>query len=191
MRRAILTVVVSVCFFAGVSAVSAASIWVSAKGAKQGTLMGSGIAGHDTESAALGLDFSAAANVASGPTLGQVTYKQMKLYRALDVVSVQLFEAMVGNELLDPVVISVWGPTAQGKEEAKYRITLGKARVAGLRYLSAYSAGAPSVAFSTPGGIVEEVSLTFDRIEMLYPPNGTVAVDSAAGRVLIPRALGG
>lgn len=180
MRRFLLVAVVLVCLIAAMSVASAASIWVSAKGVKQGMIAGGGTGGHAAEFAALGLDFSAAANVTPGPANGQVTYKPIRLYRALDAASVKLFQALAINEVVDPVVISIWGPTAGGAEQIKYQITLGKAHVAGIRYLTAYTPGAPSVEYATLGGIIEEVSLTFERIEMVHPATGATAMDSVS-----------
>ena len=180
MRRFLLVAVVLVCLIAAMPVASAASIWVSAKGVKQGMIAGGGTGGHAAEFAALGLDFSAAANVTPGPANGQVTYKPIRLYRALDAASVKLFQALAINEVVDPVVISIWGPTAAGTEQIKYQITLGKAHVSGIRYLTAYTPGAPSVEYATLGSVIEEVSLSFERIELQHPPSGAMAVDSVS-----------
>ena len=192
MRRILLTVVVLVCFVAGVSAVSAAGIWVSAKGFKQGVISGGGTGLHAAEFAALSMDFEVAVPSMGGlVATGKPLYKPIRLYRALDAASVKLFESMTIGELVDPVVISVWGPTPGGTEQIKYQITLGKARVSGIRYLSAYSPGAPSVEFSTVGGIIEEVSLTFDKIEMTHPPTGVTAMDADVSHPVGARTLAG
>ncbi|HEY3398720.1 MAG TPA: type VI secretion system tube protein Hcp [Armatimonadota bacterium] len=191
MRKALSFIMVLACLIMALSAASAANIWVSAKGTKQGAITSGAAGAHAAEFAALGVDWEVVVptDVASGLPTGQVRNKPLKLYRNLDVASVKLFDSINNGETLAPVVVSLWMPDKTGTDQLRYQITLTNARVIGISYQSPYASGAlPPRQAEQAGMELEVISLTYQSIDVACPgATGGILAVPEGGRTIGPR----
>ena len=86
--------------------------------------------------------------------------------RGLHPMTPAIQQAFLDNELLTSVELNVFGPDAKGAETLTYTVKLTNASIAGIRLL--------------PGPndqVVQEVSLTYQKIEWIWRDGNVTASD--------------
>jgi type VI secretion system secreted protein Hcp len=110
----------------------------------------------------------------SGQPTGRRQHEPVVFRKEVDAASPQLFQAAVTNEVLKSVVFEFMKPSQAGKEVVDHSITLTNALISSFH---------DSVQIGQVGGPVvdsrelEEISLTYQRIEMVNVSGGTQASD--------------
>jgi type VI secretion system secreted protein Hcp len=171
---------------AGTTVGSSDSVFVSVKGAKTGNFAGDAsnkLAPKGQQMVVYHLEFGGIAprDPASGLASGKRQWSQVKFIKSLDKASPQFFNSFASNEQLSTVVFTVVGPsrgldgkaTAGGAEVPLYTVTLTNASIASDQVIApSQKDPASGVAYA---GAVEEVSLTFQKIEVMYVQGGITA----------------
>ena len=109
---------------------------------------------------------SAPRDVATGLASGKIQYGPVTVTKAWGAASPQIALALSTNEVLKKVALSFWGIGADGVERIQNTITLTNANVSSIvRHLDA------------SGNLVEDVSFTFQRIDLVDNLSGNMASD--------------
>ena len=158
----------------------ASSFFVSIKGIRQGEFKGE-TGKNQTRIPILGFSCGVASprDPASGQAAGKRQYKPVTIFKEWGVISVQLFEALVANEVLDPVIIAEVRADPGGLEAVYMEIRLSHATVAEI-------AIAPERLDNQPvwtKNEIEQVSFAFEKIEIENKLTRTVAMDDWEQRV--------
>lgn len=150
------------------SAAENAAIFAAIEGAKQGKFKGESALANHTEHIAV-LDFSYALEFVSGKRQhGPIT-----ITKALGAASPQLFQAQVTREQLKTVEIQFVNSDGKGTDSAYYTIRLTNAVVSAIRqHCMPKSADNAAI-------VAEDVSFTFQRIEVQSKTGKTMAFDDA------------
>lgn len=119
-------------------------------------------------------------NTATGQTAGKRQHKPIVITKEWGPASPQLFQALTSNEVLESVVIEFEKVNASGKEYVYQTIKLTNATILEIRqYTREYQS--QSGASKHPAGVdtveLEEVSFTFQKIEMTNLDGKTSALD--------------
>ena len=95
----------------------------------------------------------------------------------------QLFSALVINEVLKSVLFEFYKTTLEGVEEVYHKITLIGATVSKIHFTtgSGESAGSAKTQSSYDTHELEEVSFTYEKIEVESTIGSTMASDSWKG----------
>lgn len=143
---------------------------VTVKGAKQGDFKGD-IAG---KAAIAGLGFSDGATVNIAPATGLATgkrqYSPVVFTKAWSASSPQFLQALATNEVLTEVTFEFFKLAAEGKELMFFTIKLSNASVTKI---DQFAGNLNS--FSASGQEIEEISLTFRKIEVTSTEGGGTA----------------
>jgi type VI secretion system secreted protein Hcp len=136
-------------------------------GAKQGLFPGS-------QAGIAGLRYSyilkSPRDVASGQATGKRQHAPVVFTKSVGLSSPQIFQALATNEALKSVVVNLPGSvSATGVELPGYRITLTNAAVVEVKQYTETVNGRATV--------LEDVSFTFQRIEVEDPATKSVAMD--------------
>jgi type VI secretion system secreted protein Hcp len=153
------------------------SIFVAAKGKKLGALKGESTRkGTEHQFAALSLDYelSSPRDLATGQATGKRRHSPVSIVKEWGAASPQLFQALVGNEVLEAVDIDCHGTLEDGKTAIVHKLKLSNASVASILQSGGGDAGPREL---------ETVAFTFGKIEQLTPDGAVLASDSwgAAG----------
>lgn len=147
---------------------------LSVKGSRQGDFTGE-TGKNQTRIPVFGFNFGV--NISRSSSTGQATgkrqYKPITVLKEWGVISPQLFQALITNEHLISVVIDELRTDPQGKEEIYMQIRLTNAFVAGIDVEAERLEDQP--VFS--GREIEQVSFTFEKIEIENEVSKVVAVD--------------
>ena len=157
-----------------ISAQAAESIYISVKGAKQGLLKGDVmLRGFEGRMAGLGFRYEVVSprDVTGFLATGRRQYRPVIITKAWDAASPQLFQALVTNEVLPEVVIDFVAAGPMGQSTVTHSIRLVNASVTEI---SQYTDPAEK-----PGRHLEDVSLSFQRIEFTDLRGKTSAMDDA------------
>lgn len=150
--------------------------YVTIEGTKQGKFKGGG-----RGSKIVGLEFSyevtSPRDAASGQPSGKRQHHPVVITKEWDASTPQIFQALVTNEVLKSVVLEFIRTAPQGKEEVFYTVTLTNGAVADVRQF--FQGEAPPGQPAGPRDL-EDVSFTFQKIELENVPGKTVAVDDWA-----------
>jgi type VI secretion system Hcp family effector len=136
------------------------TIYVDIKGAKQLEFPGDAppaeLKAHPHEIAAfsLGYEVEAPHNAQTGQLAGRHMHKPVVFTHDVSVATPAIFQALVTNEALTTVTITVMKVDPNGVTSAHYTMTLTNAHVVSLRQ------------FNEENQLLEEVSLTFQKIEI-------------------------
>jgi type VI secretion system secreted protein Hcp len=154
----------------------AKQFYVTIEGAKQGKFKGE-IAGSLRTNACKGLAFhyelKSPTDLASGQLSGKRQHSPITFVKEWGASTPQIFQAATTNELLKTVLFEFTQTTASGEEQTSYTIKLTNASVASVSH---------DLQGPPPGGTadthdLEEVSLVFQKIEIVDVPGGVIASD--------------
>jgi type VI secretion system secreted protein Hcp len=158
----------------------AGTFFVSIKGQKQGEFKGE--SGKNPSSIPiLGFDyaFTSPRDPATGQATGRRQHKPITIIKEWGAASVQLFQAAVTNEVLNPVVITQMRVGPDGKESVYMEIRLTDAVISGIQI-------DPQVLDDEPVWTdheIERVEFTFRKIEIEDRVNKSSVSDDWEARV--------
>jgi len=183
----IATLVAGTATSAATDAGAAATYFLRVTGAKQGPFKGdSAQKAHHNDIVALGFEYevSSPRDPATGLASGKRQHSPIVITKALDSSSPQFYEALATNEVLRTAELDIFQTAPTGASVLAYAFKLTNAQVTDLRQ---YSAGTENVEALASGGDVigpaaplEQVSLTFERIEESSVSGQTTAIDDVA-----------
>ena len=113
-------------------------------------------------------------DAASGMASGRRQHSPITFTKAIDASSPQFFQALTTNEILKSVVFEFYGTNPNGEEQVVYVVRLTNAVVAEIEQYAGRTGDATRSADSTP---LEDIAVTFQRIEMESTTGKTMAVD--------------
>lgn len=150
--------------------------YVKIKGQKQGDIKG-GVTQHLYEDQIGGLFLSqevvSPRDAASGLPTGKRLHKPLLLRKGWDKATPLLFQALVDNENLTSVEIRFVGPTSTGVEQVTHKIKLTNANIASIqRYTASVDLANEYETYE-----LEDVSFTYQRIELTSEPGNVTASD--------------
>ena len=156
-----------------------AGINVSVKGAKQGQFKGEAArekAGERIDAVGFSYEVTSPRDAASGMASGKRQHKPLQITKAVGASSPQFFQALTTNEVLQSVVLEFTKTDKNGEEYVFFTIRLVNATVSSIRQHTPENAsgGKDASGAAVP---VEEISFTFQRIEMESKDGKTMAVD--------------
>lgn len=146
-------------------------IFVAAKGKKQGALKGESTRpGTEHQFAALSLDYELRSprDLATGQASGQRQHSPVSIVKEWGAASPQLFQALVGNEVLETVEIDCYGVLASGESAIVHKLKLANASVTSIRQIGGGDAGAREL---------ETIAFAFEKLEHLSPAGVVLASD--------------
>jgi len=159
--------------------VADAGINVSVKAAKQGEFKAEGgreKAADRIEVMGFAYEVTSPRDAASGQASGKRQHKPVQITKAVGASSPQFFQALTTNEQLQNVVLEFTKADKNGEEYVFFTIKLVNATVSSIRQYTPPNAtgGKDAAGAAVP---VEEISFTFQRIEMESKDGKTMAVD--------------
>jgi type VI secretion system Hcp family effector len=153
---------------------SPAAVYVSIQALRQGRLKGE-VSSKGLENTSqvtlLSHGLAAPTNPASGLRSGPIRNQPLVFRHPMGAMAVQLQEAQVGNERLIEVLFQTFAPDATGRELPVLSLRLLNALVIDVKELSGEAPNAPRS---------QEVSLSYQRLEVTDLGSGLVAVDDRA-----------
>lgn len=153
-----------------VTGLSKGEFTVAIEGAKQGRFKGEG-SGDALKEKLIGLAFEYEIKTPRDPATGAATGKRQHqpivFTKEWGAASPQLFQAAATNESLKSVVFEFYPAAPGGASEPFYTIRLTNAAVSSIRQ------------HTLDGRYVEEISLTFAKIEVEHKPSKTTGSDDA------------
>jgi type VI secretion system secreted protein Hcp len=156
--------------------------YVTIEGTKQGKFKGESIRDVHKEKLS-GLSFNheikSPRDIATGQASGKRQHGPITFTKEWGASSPQLFQALVTNEVLKSALFEFVHTTAVGDEEVYHTIKLVNATVSNIRYVTGKgeSAGSAKTVSTYDTHELEEVSLTYQRIEMESKKGKTMAFD--------------
>jgi type VI secretion system secreted protein Hcp len=145
--------------------------YMSVQASKQGEITGEG----GKKSSARGipilgytLGVTVPRDASSGQATGRRAYEPIGVYKIAGPVTPQLFQALVNNEALPKVVLSVYRTGKNDKETLYFTITLTNAHISGLEHEPGDGEDASEL---------EKVAFVFQKIELSNLSSGASAVD--------------
>ena len=155
-------------------------MYVTIKGARQGVFKGRGSKPNPGRIPITAFEWETLMPIdaASGHPSGKREHKPVVFRKEVDAASPQILEALVTDETLKSVLFEFTSVSQDGKETVDYTITLANSAVAAFRE-SVYTGerGGPPV---DPRRL-DEVTLTFQKVEMSNKAGGTAASDDWLG----------
>lgn len=155
--------------------------YVSIEGTKQGKFKGeSAREQHKEKIAAIGFshEITSPRDSATGEASGKLQHTPITFVKKWGAASPQLFQALTTNEMLKTVLFEFVATYWNGEEEVEDTIKLTNATVSRMRrHLDVEGLGGH---VSTDGGEkrpLDEVSLTYTKIELENKPGKTMVVD--------------
>jgi type VI secretion system secreted protein Hcp len=161
--------------------------YMSITGSKQGAFKGESMQDprkHKIAILSLAYELSSPRDPRTGQASGKRQHQPITIVKDLGAASPQIFQALITNEVLTEILFEFYAITAQGVEELWYTIKCANGSVANLRL---YSADRKGEAFSlgnrpesSETAELEEVSFTFQTIQVEHQATQTTAVDNWA-----------
>ena len=153
--------------------------YVTIKGSKQGQFKGATDGPATKKSARIsGVRFLAETvsprDAATGQASGKRQHKPIMITKEWDAASPQPFNALVNNEVLTSVLFEFVKTSPQGAEYVYHTITLTNASVSDIK---SYVDLTDTTGDPYDGHELEDVSFTFQKIEMENKDGKTMAVD--------------
>jgi len=162
---------------AGVARAEFGLIFVTIEGTRQGKFKGESLrpnAADRIEALSVSYEVQSQHDLATGQASGKRQHKPLSITKEWGAASPQLFQALVTNEVLKTVVIEFIGVARDGRPEVAHSIRLTNATVSHMReFTEKEQAGLRPL---------EEVSFTFQRIEITNNRGHTTATDDWAVR---------
>ena len=157
--------------------------YIKMEGSKQGTFKDEVT---DPGQGSRGLGFEQAVtsprDAASGQATGRRQYSPILITKEWGAASPQLFQALVTNEALKTVQFAFYGPTGGSTDETTtpfFTIKLTNAFVSKLEKYKNFNAAGHQDAHDER--FLEDVSFTFQKIEMVHVASTTAASDTLNG----------
>jgi len=154
---------------------SAANIYCTVVGAKQGKFQGDpGVRGSDGTQIvvyALTEDLKVPFDAASGQATGRRQPSPIIIVKELDKSSPQFFTAAVTNEILRSVTCTLYRNSNDGLTRAYYRIALTNATIVEVKD------SGDGVNGAAHGDEREHISFVYQKIELTHLESNTVATD--------------
>lgn len=156
--------------------------YVTIEGKKQGAFKGESVrAAHAAKIAGLSYEHEIVSprDIASGQASGKRQHYPIKITKEWGPASPQLMVALTTNEALPKVLFEFYKTTPEGVEEVYYKITLTNATISRIKYVTGAgeSAGTAKTQASYDTHELEEVSFTYQKIEVENTGGQTMAVD--------------
>jgi len=174
MKRIIASIAVAVLAL-GAGGALADTIYVSARGAKQGPFRGD-IPTAKPPGQILALKFQYEALSPRDPVTGQASgkrqHKPLGFTKEWGASCPQFFQALVTNEILPEVKLDFVGVNPNGEQYLNHSIRLVNASVANIAHSTDTVAGRPGVRH------LEEITLTFQQIEFHVTQGGVTVGDN-------------
>jgi type VI secretion system secreted protein Hcp len=158
--------------------------YVTIEGMKQGKFKGESPRDKHKDKTS-GLSFNheikSPRDLATGQASGKRQHGPITFTKEWGASSPQLFQALVTNEVLKSALFEFVHTTKVGEEEVYYTIKLVNATVSNIKYMTGKDSGESSgtakhsAAYDTHE--LEEVSLTYQRIEVEHKVGKTMAQD--------------
>ncbi|MEA2711220.1 MAG: type secretion system secreted protein Hcp [Phycisphaerales bacterium] len=155
-------------------------ILVKIEATKQGMLKGD--SAGKIEAMAVALESKSPTDAATGQHSGKVQNSALKITKAIDGASPQIFQALISNEVLKKVTIEFYSTSANGEELLDQTILLQDAGISELRQ---YTGGDDSRA---PGGLEEDVSITYKKLDFMGKGGATPDPAPAPAAAAAPAA---
>jgi type VI secretion system secreted protein Hcp len=159
---------------------AASSFDVTIEGTKQGKFKGE--RGRDRIAGlAFHYDVKSPRDAATGMASGKRQQGAITFTKAIDSSSPQIFQALISNEVLKSVLFEFRGTNANGEEMVFYQITLTNASISEVEQYVGMSGLVTSADAKHSGASdsspLEDVSLTFQKIEVVSMVGKTMAAD--------------
>ena len=159
---------------------AASSFDVTIEGTKQGRFKGE--RGRDRIAGlAFHYDVKSPRDAATGMASGKRQQGAITFTKAIDSSSPQIFQALIGNEALKSVLFEFRSTNANGEEMVFYQITLTNASISEVEQYVGMSGLVTSADAKHSGASdsspLEDVSLTFQKIEVVSQVGKTMAAD--------------
>jgi len=160
---------------------AASSFDVTIEGTKQGRFKGERGKGDKIAGLAFHYDVKSPRDAATGMASGKRQHGAITFTKAVDSSSPQIFQALIGNEVLKSVLFEFRGTSADGQEMIFYQMTLTNATLSEVEQYVGMS-GQVTTAEAKHSGVsdsslLEDVRLTFQRIEVVSQVGKTMAAD--------------
>ncbi|MGH8103043.1 MAG: type VI secretion system tube protein TssD [bacterium] len=155
----------------GGPAAAGTGISATMQGTKQGAFKGDDPSGK-IPVAGFNYEVTSPRDAATGMATGKRQHKPITIIKEWGAASPLIFKALVNNEVLSKVAFEFSRINPQGQNEVYYTITLTNAMVSSIKQSCPQAAGGGKC--TAP---VEEVSFTFQKIEMENKIAKTMAVD--------------
>lgn len=156
------------------------SFYVTIQGARQGNFKGQGSsAGHASQIAGVQfqMQMTVAHDAVTGKASGTHQYTQIVFTKQWDASSPQIYQAASSGELLPVVEFDFVRTGPDGREYTFETVKLTEASISGVKdYIGYPNAGSPS-----DSRALEEVSITFQKIEISNNDGHTMAIDDWHG----------
>lgn len=156
--------------------------YVTVEGTRQGAFKGESVReNHAAKIAGLSYrhEITSPRDIATGQASGKRQHGPVTIMKEWGAASPQLFQALVTNEVLKSVLIEFFHTTPEGAEECYHTVKLVNATVSKIAQStgSGESAGSAKTAASHDTHELEEISFTYQRIEVENIPGQTSAED--------------
>jgi len=179
-------VAAAIVFISATVANAANTIMVSVSGLKQGQFKGESTRSQmqdKIEASSFSFEVASPRDAASGLASGRRQYKPLIITKEMGAASPQFLTALTTNEPLKTVTLDFYKTNQNGEEYIYYTIKLTNAIVAGIRQHTPDAAGAGGDKHPSAGGSaqLEEISLSFQKIEVESKDGKTMAIDDASG----------
>jgi len=153
-----------------------AQMYVTIKGAVQGTFKGRGPRPEQGRIPVVSFEWETLTPLdpASGRPTGKRTHKPVVFRKEVDAASPQILEALVTNETLRSAEFEFLSVAQDGRETVDYTVSLTNASVTAFREsVQTGERGGPAV----DSRRLDEVALVFQRIEIANREGATTAAD--------------
>jgi type VI secretion system secreted protein Hcp len=166
----------------------ASTFYVTIEGTKQGVFKGESNRENAKEkipALAFSYEVTSPRDVATGQASGKRQHAPVTFVKEWGAASPQLFQAAVTNEVLKSVLFEFLRTNANGEEEVFETVKLTNATVSHLKdtFDARGENGGHQPAAGADGPTLEEVALTFQKIEIENKSGKTLASDDLQGRV--------
>jgi type VI secretion system secreted protein Hcp len=185
----LIVAVLAIVFIAATFANAANPIMVSVNAMKQGQFKGESTrqsTQDKIEASGFSFEITSPRDAASGLASGKRVYKPLTITKEIGAASPQFLQALTTNEVLKTVTLDFYKTNANGEEYIYYSIKLTNATVAGIRQHTPDGAGAGMGGDKHTSGVsmpqLEEISFTFQKIEVESKDGKTMAADDWSAR---------
>lgn len=156
--------------------------YVTIKGQTQGDFKGESMrTAHAAKIAGLSYrhEIVSPRDIASGLASGKRQHGPITITKEWGPSSPMLMKALCSNEVLTSMLFEFYHTTPEGVEEVYYKITLTNATVSRISYVtgSGESAGTAKTQAAYDTHELEEVSFTYQRIDVEHTTGKTMATD--------------
>jgi type VI secretion system secreted protein Hcp len=157
---------------------AASSFDVTIEGTKQGRFKGEGGRGDKIAGLGFHYDVKSPRDAATGMASGKRQHGAVTFTKAIDSSSPQIFQALTTNEVLKSVLFEFRKTNANGEEMVFYQITLTNASLSEVeQYVGMSGTAGAKQSSASDSSPLEDVSVTFQKIEVVSQVGKTMAVD--------------